>query len=574
MKPKSDLMHDLSLILIMGVLAGCGLIYEYLLSHYAGRILGSVETAIYGMIGTMIVAMGVGSFSAKYFKSPFTAFAWLEVLVAAVGAGSVLLIAAVVAFSVLLPQTLTEVYDLPFDLRLTGALISWGESIARFMPFAVGFFLGFLLGMEIPLIARVRETLHKKKLQHNTGLIYGVDYMGAGIGAALWVVFMLRVDITTAASVTAAANLFAGLFFLLRYWSYIARAELLLALHFVVALLVLVLFLLGDDMLNRMSSLLYQDKVVHSESTPYQHFSITERSVKGRSPVHSLYINGRLQFSSDDEYIYHSMLVYPALAISARQEKILVIGGGDGLALRNILHWKPEKVTLIDLDKEILAFFRGDRSSDSKEAENDLLPAYQRSLLELNNYSLSQDSVEIISGDAFLEIDHLLAEGEVYDVIIVDLPDPSHPDLNKLYSDQFYTRLRQLLAGDGAIAVQSTSPFHARKAFLSVGKTLKAAGFASVEQYHENVPSFGEWGWSIATKMGRSPTQRLAMLAQPLALADGWVTRELMLAAFQFPVNFYRDAGQVEVNYLGSHQLYIYHQQAWQLQEGMMDYKP
>ena len=292
-KNSDKLLHDISLILIMGVLAGCGLIYEYLLSHYAGRILGSVETAIYGMIGIMIVAMGAGSFSAKYFKHPFSAFAWLEVIVAAVGAGSVLVIAAVVGFVVVLPQAIAEAYGLPFDISLYGSLIKLSSYLVSFFPFFVGFVLGFLLGMEIPLIARVRESLHKEHLQHNTGMIYGVDYIGAGLGAAIWVLFMLRVDITTAASLTASANLLAGLFFLLRYWAYISAPLFLLFAHVLIALLVALLFALGEDSLTRMSNVLYKDKVVHSESTNYQHFSITERRIKNQATIYSLYINGR-----------------------------------------------------------------------------------------------------------------------------------------------------------------------------------------------------------------------------------------------------------------------------------------
>ncbi|MBL4606840.1 MAG: polyamine aminopropyltransferase [Pseudomonadales bacterium] len=564
-KTNDKLFHDLSLILIMGVLAGCGLIYEYLLSHYAGRILGSVETAIYGMIGIMIVAMGVGSFSAKYFKNPFTAFACLEVLVAAVGAGSVLVIAAVVGFVVLLPQAIVETYGLPFDINLYGSFIKYSADLVSFFPFFVGFILGFLLGMEIPLIARVRETLHKEHLQHNTGMIYGVDYIGAGLGAAIWVLFMLRVDITTAASLTASANLLAGLFFLLRYWAYISMPLFLLFAHVFVALLVALLFALGEDTLTRMSNVLYKDKVVHSESTNYQHFSITERHIKNKATIYSLYINGRLQFASNDEVIYHSMLVYPALYSSARTEKILVIGGGDGLALRDILRWNPKEVTLVDLDNQLLDFFKGEFDGDGE------LPAYQKALVKLNESSLNHPTVDVINGDAFIEIDQLLDAGNSYDAIIVDLPDPSHPDLNKLYSNHFYVRLRQLLAGDGVMAVQSTSPFHAKKAFLSIGKTIRSAGFSSVEQYHQNVPSFGEWGWTIATKMGKSPFERLKNSSSTLPVNDAWVTKDLMLAAFQFSTHFFSGLPEVKINKLGSHQLYHYHHQAWAVDEGMIE---
>lgn len=564
--PHKAWLHDLSLIIIMGVLAACGLIYEYLLSHYAGRILGSVESVIFGMIGVMIVSMGVGSFLAKYYKDPFTAFAWLEVSIAFFGAASVLIIAAVVALVSVFPKTLVEVFGLPFDVIPKGNVIAMAQQAVRGLPFAIGALLGLLIGMEIPLIARVREHLHGQRLTHNTGMIYGVDYVGAGIGAALWVLLMLQLNITTAAALTASANLLAGLFFLIRYRQYI-RAKLALAIaHFAVAIFVVLLFQLGEDLLLDMNSLLYNDHVVHSQTTHYQHLTITERIIKGRpQPIYNFYINGRLQFSSSDEYIYHSMLVYPALAAAARPQNILIVGGGDGLALRNVLRWQPQQVTLIDLDAQLLEFFTPTDDAASLEP-------YRQALIELNQQAFADPRVNVVTGDAFTEIDPLLAHDEHYDVIIVDLPDPNHPDLNKLYSDQFYHRLKLLLNADGVLVVQSTSPFHARKAFLSIGKTIKHAGFKHVEQYHQNVPSFGEWGWSIATVEGRSASQRLADLKSPLTVADPWVTRAQMLAAFEFPNHFFDELEDLEINKLGSHVLYNYHHEAWNQQQGVFQY--
>ncbi len=550
----------------MGVLAACGLIYEYLLSHYAGRILGSVESVIFGMIGVMIVSMGVGSFLAKYYRDAFTAFAWLEVSIALFGAASVLIIAAIVALLSVFPQTLTEVFNLPPDLVPQGHLLSAAKKTVQALPFIIGALLGMLIGMEIPLIARVREQLHGQRLAHNTGMIYGVDYIGAGIGAALWVWLMLQLNITTAAALTASANLLAGLFFLARYHRFIRAKIALLLAHLAVGFFVVLLLLVGEDLMSNMSSLLYHDRVVHSQTTRYQHLTITERLIKARpEPIYNFYINGRLQFSSSDEYIYHSMLVYPAMAAAARTDNILVIGGGDGLALRNILRWQPRQVTLIDLDQELLDFFTPDPNGDQAEP-------YRHALIKLNQHAFADPRVTLITGDAFIEIDPLLAKENHYDVIIVDLPDPSHPDLNKLYSDQFYHRLKLLLNADGVLVVQSTSPFHARKAFLSIGKTIKQAGFKHLEQYHQNVPSFGEWGWSIATIAGSSASQRLANLSASLPVADPWVTHAQLLAAFEFPNHFFDQLENIDINPLGSHVLYRYHHQAWNQQQGVFQY--
>ena len=161
------LIHDVLLISIMGVLAACGLIYEYLLSHYAGRIIGAVETAIYTLIGLMIVSMGLGAFAAKLIKDPFTGFAWLESLIAICGVSCILLIATFVGFSAVLPQVIAQTFALPPDLVPSGGVLDLLHEIATLSPYFFGVLIGFLIGMEIPLIARVRERVYGEHLEHN-----------------------------------------------------------------------------------------------------------------------------------------------------------------------------------------------------------------------------------------------------------------------------------------------------------------------------------------------------------------------------------------------------------------------
>jgi len=190
-----------------------------------------------------------------------------------------------------------------------------------------------------------------------------------------------------------------------------------------------------------------------------------------------------------------------------------------------------------------------------------------QALLALNGNAFNDPRVKVIHDDAFNGVDKLIAAGDKYDAIIVDLPDPSHPDLNKLYSDYFYRKLKELMSSDGALTVQSTSPYHAPKAFISVAKTLVVAGF-DVKQYHHNVPSFGEWGWSIATAGGRDAQYRLAQLTE-FPIKDDWLTLGLVKGAFEFPANFYLDAVNIKPNELGSLQLYHYHLQAWSENQGI-----
>ena len=562
---NTHLIDDILLIITMAVLAGCGLIYEYLLSHYAGRVLGVMESTIYTMIGLMIVSMGLGAFAARKVRCAFNGFVYLELIIALLGASAILFIGGLVAITQILPTLIADMFALPPDMKPQGGLFGQLSWLAMKSPYFFGVLLGFFIGMEIPLIARIREEVHQQHLENNLGTIYGADYVGAGIGAAIWVLFLLSIDISKAAALTASLNLIAGSFFILRYWQKLHWRKTFISLHLILTLLIVLLFSHGNQWLNQMNSLLYLDKVVHSDKTRYQQLTFTERHMglndgAAQESIINFYLNGRLQFSSIDEHIYHDYLVAPVLSASARHNNILIIGGGDGLALRDVLKYSPDAVTLIDLDGELLDLFQ--------QPKQHVNPRLARQINYLNQGSLTDDRVTIIKADAFIAINTLLKSRQVFDAIIVDLPDPSHPDLNKLYSVNFYARLKQLLSGDGLIAVQSTSPYHAKNTFISIGKTMAAANYAHVEQYHDNVPTFGEWGWTIAAKNGASALTRLNKLSQ-LPVAHSWLNLASLKAAFVFPNNFYQDKDKVDINILGSHTIYQLHQQAWQDQQGL-----
>ncbi|WP_019615944.1 polyamine aminopropyltransferase [Psychromonas ossibalaenae] len=550
------LIDDSLLILIMATLACCGMIYEYLLSHYSARILGSVETVIYAIIGIMIVSMGLGAFAAKKIKDEFQGFVILELVVAFIGCSSTLFIASVIAFNQTLPQLIAETYQIPMDALPQGGFLAQLNWLSTQLPYLFAFILGFFIGMEIPLIARIREAVYGQHLANNAGTIYGADYIGAGVGAAIWVLIMLRIEISQAAALTATLNLIAGFIFLMRFRKYLKHVKTLLLGHALLAVLVVLVFQYGGHWQKQMQNMLYLDKVVYQTQTPYQNLVFTQRHLGGEmEPIYNFYINGRLQFSSLDEQIYHEFLVHPAMQASARQDNILIIGGGDGLALREVLKWQPKSVTLVDLDPDLVALF--------KDPQNQL-PDYLAAKVErLTGNSFNDPRVNVINDDAFIAIDKLLQNKQTFDAVIVDLPDPSHPDLNKLYSVNFYYRLNHLLNGDGVMVVQSTSPFHAQNAFISVAKTMRQAKFTQVEQYHQNVPSFGEWGWSIGVKGGSSASKRLQRVAD-LAVDTSWLTPPLLQGAFVFNKGFYDDADKVKANYLGSNQLYQYHQKAWE----------
>jgi len=551
---RQGLIEDLILLSILMVLAGCGLVYEFLLSHYAARVLGATEVAIFGVFTIMIASMGIGAFLAQRVACPFTGFAWLEWVIGVLGAVAILVTAAAITATYVLPNLIAYTYGV-VDVHPEGSVVHALQQVATSLPYVMAFLLGCLIGAEIPLIARVREQVHAKRLQHNTGTLYGIDYIGAGIGALLFVFFLLRMEASLAAAIVASVNLVMGLVFFLRYRQRIRAWWWLLSGHLVAGAVVVTVALAGPAWQVEMEDMLYKDQVIYSSHTPFQRFVVTRRIMDpAKPPVYALFINGHAQFSSRDERLYHAMLTYPAMAASARHERVLIVGGGDGLALRDVLRWDPKQVTLIDLDRQIIDFFTQPKTVDGR--------VINTPLLALNRHSFRDPRVHVLIGDAFNRVDELLTGEQRFDTIIIDLPDPNHPDLGKLYSTRFYAKLYQLLAGDGALVTQSTSPYHARRTFISIGKTLKAAGFSSVEQYHANVPTFGEWGWTIAVPHGRSASDRLREFAH-LPVDDGWTTREWLLGAFAFPKGFFDASEQVAINRLDSNVLYDYYRDDW-----------
>ena len=552
--------HDTALIAIMGMVAACGLVYEYLLAHYAGRILGAVEPTIYAMIGLMIVAMGLGAFAARWVASIYRGFAWLELGIGILGGSSVLALSAAVALAYSFPEWLRSVYGGAPFVVLDGGFADSLLGFARFLPFLTGFAIGFLVGMEIPLIARVREHVHGRRLTHNLGTMYGADYLGAGIGAAVWVAVCLKLPVVHAAVGTAAVNTLVGAGFLVLYRRRLRPVGRLWAGHAALAALLAILAVFGTEWMVHLGDTLFKDRVVYRLQTPYQNVVVTRRRLAGGRPdVLSLYLDGRLQFASNDERIYHAHLTTPAMLTAYRRKKVLVLGGGDGLALRDLLRWNPESVTLVDVDGALLRLFRGE--------DPDAPPWLSRALTALNEHAFDDPRVRIVEGDAFIEVERLAGADERFDVVVADLPDPSHPDLNRLYSDYFFARIRQVLSPDGAFVTQSTSPFHTKAAFVSIGRTLAHVGFRA-EPYHANVPSFGEWGWTLATPAGKPASVRIAE-AGVGPTPDGWLSGRSAAAAFVFPNGFFRGMDEVRVNHLGSHTVYGYHQQAWGRDRGV-----
>ena len=232
-----------------------------------------------------------------------------------------------------------------------------------------------------------------------------------------------------------------------------------------------------------------------------------------------LFIDGNLQFSSSDEYRYHEALIHVPMAQVQNPQRVLILGGGDGLAARELLKYEGVEITLVDLDKAITD-----------------LASTNPVLAKLNEHSLTDPRVTVINDDAFKFLEHM---ENTYDVIVVDLPDPNNATLAKLYSNIFYRLGYKALGENGVMVVQSTSPYYATKTFWSIHKTLESEGFY-VYPYHLQVPSFGDWGFNLASK------HSLAIIHPVRAVNTRFLTDDVMNKMFVFGKD--EIAGDVEIN--------------------------
>lgn len=193
-----------------------------------------------------------------------------------------------------------------------------------------------------------------------------------------------------------------------------------------------------------------------------------------------MYLDEQLQFSSLDEHAYHEALVHPIFAASLSPRRILILGGGDGLALREVLKYKEVKeIDLVEIDADVV--------NAAMNVEE---------LKKLNQRSFEDSRVTVHIQDA---VDYLSLNSACYDIIIIDFPDPTNKKISALYTKEFYALLQRSLSRSGLVVCQSNSPRDTPIVFWSINKTMKASQFYTLS-YHTIIPSFGDWGFHIGSK--------------------------------------------------------------------------
>ncbi|MCP4481560.1 MAG: polyamine aminopropyltransferase [bacterium] len=505
--PGSKPVRQEKLVIIISVfIAGlCSIIYELLISTTSSYFLGDSIKQFSLTIGLYMAAMGVGSYFSRLIQRKLLEkFIVVEIFLGLLGGLSV-------------------------------PLLYFGYAYTNFYLFFMFFLIiaiGLLIGLEIPLLTRIMEKYYS--LKFNISNILSLDYFGALIATLIFPFFLLPfLGIFKSSLFFGIINMVIGFLVL---WCFRDKVSKLKRHFFKVAcscvtILFIILIFTANFLMKNWSSRIYEDRIIFAKQTNYQKIILTKNKKDIR-----LFLNGNLQFSSIDEYRYHEPLVHIPLAIAPHKAKVLVFGGGDGLVLRELLKYPSiREIDLVDIDPEII-----------KMAKNN---SY---LKKMNLNSFKDQRVKVYSKDAFLFIRN---SESIYDIIIIDLPDPNNISIARLYSKEFYAVLQSKLASTGILVTQATSPFFANKSFWCIYNTINSLSFKSVYPYHVYVPSFGDWGFVMASKI------KVDYKKINISVPTRYLGNDMIAGLFQFEKDI--NIQKTELNTMDNPKVLKYYLEGW-----------
>ena len=435
------------LMLTTLLISGCSMVYELIISAVSSYLTGNSTLQYSITIGLYMFALGIGSFLSKFVKKNLWGwFANVEISIGIIGGSCSLIL------------FLSHLYLTSYEI------VMYIEILA----------IGTLAGLEIPLLTRIIEE-DRKELRLTLSSIFSFDYIGGLIGSVAFPMLLLpSFGYFATCFLSGTLNLTAAALIIIKYRSKLNRPRIYQAAVIILLCGMIAGMIFSENIGNLIEGGLYRDRVILSEQTEYQKIVVTKHKDDLR-----LYIDGNCQFSTVDEYRYHEALIHVPLAYAEKHDHVLILGGGDGMAARELLKYPETHITLIDLDKAMTELC----SSDPQ-------------ITSVNGNSLKNSRVKIINMDAY---EYLENNKDLYDVIIVDLPDPNNESLNKLYTNVFYRMCASHLASGGVMNVQSTSPYYAKSAYWCIEKTMQSEDL-NVKSFHLQVPAFGDWGFHMASK--------------------------------------------------------------------------
>ena len=436
------------LLLSILVVALCGIAYELIIAAVSSYLLGNSVYQFSITIGFFMFAMGIGSYFSKFVETDLIGrFILVEILISIIG--GLCSLSLFVAFS---------------QLNAFYALTMYGFILV----------IGIMVGLEIPILTRIVS--QKEHIQQSIANVLSLDYIGALIGSVMFPLLLLpHLGLIRSSFAIGLMNILVAMINIMVFGHLIKYKRRLMWLSWITLLALIALTVFGTQLTRFAEHHLYFDEVIYEKQTPYQRIIVTQSL---RNQNHRLYIDGHIQFSERDEYRYHEALVHPVMSIAGKRDHVLILGGGDGMAAREVLKYADvELIHLVDIDPAITDFSRR-----------------YAVIRELNQGSLDDPKLTIFNIDAFIFINQ---PGILYDRVIIDMPDPHNEALNKLYAKEFYRMIKRRMSPNAVLISQSSSPFFTRRTFWSIQQTLEKV-FQHTHSFHITVPAFGIWGFNMA----------------------------------------------------------------------------
>ena len=295
---------ELLLLFAVFVIATCGLIYELVAGTLASYLLGDSVKQFSFIIGVYLFSMGVGSYFAKFIQSNLLkTFVEIEILVGLVGG-----LSSVVLY-----------------------FLFENAASFQFVLYFLVFVTGCLVGLEIPLLMNIlKDRVAFRDLVSN---VFAFDYIGALLASILFPLFLMpHFGIMGTSLFFGMINVSIAIVLSFVLQNEVKRPRILQSKALISFTILAVSFLFSDRLLGLSEEKFYGENIIYTQATPYQRIVLTHQKSDYR-----LYLNNNLQFSSQDEYRYHEALVHPAMSMAPKIDNVLVLGGGDGLAVREVL---------------------------------------------------------------------------------------------------------------------------------------------------------------------------------------------------------------------------------------------
>ncbi len=477
---------------------GCaGIVAEFVLSTLASYLLGNPILQWTILMSLMLFAMGLGCRISKYIlHSLLDKFIFLEF-----------------ALSILCGISVAICYWASTFSQNTGLLI-----------YSFSILIGLLIGAEIPLVTRMNESY--EELRINISSVMEKDYYGALVGGVLFAFFALPfLGLTYTPIALGIINFLVASILFWRFKHLLQHKKAIKISFWAITSFFLIFIFAIKPIMLFSEQKKYKDRIIFEKQTAYQKIVMTQWKDK-----YWLFINGNEQFSTFDEEKYHEPLIHPAMALARQKKNILILGGGEGLAVREILKYKDvESITVVDIDPVM-----------TELAQSNPI------ITEINQNAMVNIRVNIINRDAFKFIEN---REEFYDIIFVDLPDPKSVTLARLYSREFYTLCQRRLNKYGIIVTQATSTIHSVNSFVCILNTMESAGL-TVLPYHNQIPTLGEWGWCIGMRNGVITHEKLKkeIMNINLSVPTKFLNNDAIISMVHFGKGVFEPKDNIKVN--------------------------